>query len=117
MLTFTAPETGEEGEEVAWVGRAKLFTYSGDGKDKSWQERGVGPFKLNVSKEEPKKARFILRADGTHRLILNAAVTKTLRFGDAQGNEPKDGQVVFSTPTSDGSLELHRLRVGYKQSA
>jgi Ran-binding protein 3 len=118
--SVTAVETGEEGEEPHWVGRAKLYAMSGEGNKKGWQERGVGPFKLNITKDSPKKARFVLRADGTHRLLLNAAVTKYLKIGDSEGNSPNDGRLLFNTPTPDGGIEMHLLKVrchlryGYK---
>ena len=94
-----------------WTGRAKLFTIVGDGSKRSWAERGVGPFKLNITKEDPKKARFILRADGTHRLLLNAAVTKTMKFGTSEGNKPTDGKLLFTAPNADGTMETHTVRV------
>ena len=109
---FVATETGEEHEVTAWVGRAKLYTMDGEGSERGWKERGVGNIKLNVTKEEPKKARFVLRADGTHRLILNAAVTKTLVFGgDSEGAKPKEGRLLFNSPDADGNLEMHLLKV------
>ncbi|OSS47666.1 hypothetical protein B5807_07315 [Epicoccum nigrum] len=112
-LSSTIPtETGEEHEVTAWVGRAKLYTMDGEGKERGWKERGVGNIKLNVTKEEPKKARFVLRADGTHRLILNAAVTKTLVFGaDSEGAKPKDGRLLFNSPDADGNLDMHLLKL------
>lgn len=107
-----ATETGEEHENSAWVGRAKLYTMDGEGKERGWKERGVGNIKLNVTKDEPKKARFVLRADGTHRLILNAAVTKTMVFGaDSEGAKPKDGRLLFNSPNAEGDLEMHLLKV------
>ncbi|KAF2113414.1 hypothetical protein BDV96DRAFT_124237 [Lophiotrema nucula] len=103
-------ETGEEHEDVVWVGRAKLFTL--DREKKQWQERGVGPFKFNITKAEPKKARFIIRADGTHRLLLNAAVTKDMLFGDPAGKVPTDGKASFSAPAADGrGVDMHILRM------
>ena len=107
----TAVETGEEGEDAYWSGRAKLYTLAGEGSKKGWQERGVGPFKVNITKDAPVKARFVLRADGTHRLILNAALTKSLKFGDVDGKQPKDGRLLFNSPTPDGTIESHLLRV------
>jgi Ran-binding protein 3 len=104
-------ETGEEGESSEWTGRAKLYALSGEGSSRSWQERGVGPFKLNVTNDEPRRARFVLRADGTHRLLLNVAVTPNMMFGDKDGNRPKDGRLLFSSPTADGTLEAHILKV------
>lgn len=97
---------------MAWTGRAKLYTMEGEGKERAWKERGVGNIKLNVTKESPKKARFVLRADGTHRLILNAAVTKTMVFGqDSEGSKPKDGRLLFNSPNAEGTLEMHLLKV------
>lgn len=111
---IVAHETGEEGETTVWTGRAKLYIMTGEGTAKAWKERGVGNFKFNVTDEEPKKARFVLRADGTHRLLLNAAVTKQLVFGgDTSGEKPKEGRLVFNSPTSEGELELHLLKVRY----
>jgi hypothetical protein len=108
----TAHETGEEGETTVWTGRAKLYTMTGEGTTKAWKERGVGTFKFNISDEEPKKARFVLRADGTHRLLLNAAVTKQLVFGgDSGGEKPKEGRLLFNSPTANGELEMHLLKV------
>jgi Ran-binding protein 3 len=112
--TIAAQETGEEGEETKWQGRAKLYTMVTEGSTKGWKERGVGTFKFNVTVDEPKKARFVLRADGTHRLLLNAAVTQQLVFGgDSSGGKPKDGRLLFNTPTPDGELEMHLLRVSH----
>ncbi|KAJ4337524.1 hypothetical protein N0V87_004671 [Didymella glomerata] len=112
-LSSAAPtETGEEHEDMEWTGRAKLYTMEGEGKERAWKERGVGNIKLNVTKEEPKKARFVLRADGTHRLILNAAITKTMVFGqDSEGSKPKDGRLLFNSPNAEGTLEMHLLKL------
>jgi len=107
-----AHETGEEGEETIWAGRAKLYNMSGEGSNRGWKERGVGTFKFNITVDEPKKARFVLRAEGTHRLLLNAAVTKSLVFGgDAQGDKPKDNRLLFNSPNLEGELEMHLLKV------
>jgi Ran-binding protein 3 len=109
---FTAHETGEEGENTVWTGRAKLYAMAGETGSRAWKERGAGTFKFNVTVDEPKKARFVLRADGTHRLLLNAAVTKQLLFGgDAKGEKPKDGRLLFNALNADGELEMHLLRV------
>ncbi|KAF2684322.1 hypothetical protein K458DRAFT_431296 [Lentithecium fluviatile CBS 122367] len=105
------PETGEENEDTVWTGRAKLYTLAGETGKKSWQERGVGSIKLNVTREEPIKARFVLRADGTHRLLLNAAITASIRFGNPEGNKPEDGKLLFAAPTTSGEVESHLLKL------
>lgn len=113
LATTGPPETGEENEDAQWTGRAKLYAFvssdgTRDGK-KSWQERGKGPLKLNVTRDEPKKGRFVLRADGTHRLLLNVAIMKSMIIGDAEGNGPKDGRLVFAAPTASGEVETLML--------
>lgn len=107
------PETGEENENVTWTGHVKLYTLAGEAGKKAWQERGTGTLKVNVTRESPKKARFVLRADATHRLLLNVAIVKSLRFGDVEGKEPKDGKVLFTAPTASGEVESHLLRVSF----
>ncbi|KAF2847021.1 hypothetical protein T440DRAFT_215747 [Plenodomus tracheiphilus IPT5] len=112
LLSQQPHETGEEGESTVWVGRAKLYTMAGEASNRAWQERGSGNFKFNITDEEPRKARFVLRADGTHRLLLNAAVTKKMIFGgNAQGEKPKDTRLLFNSSTPDGELEMHLLKL------
>jgi len=112
LLSQQPHETGEEGEETIWTGRAKLYTMAGEGSNRGWKERGVGTFKLNITIDEPKKARFVLRAEGTHRLLLNAAVTSNMVFGgDAQGEKPKDTRLLFNSPNLEGELEMHLLKL------
>ncbi|KAG9191974.1 hypothetical protein G6011_10708 [Alternaria panax] len=112
LLSQQSHETGEEGEETIWTGRAKLYNMAGEGSNRGWKERGVGMFKLNITVDEPKKARFVLRAEGTHRLLLNAAVTSNMVFGgDAQGEKPKDTRLLFNSPNLEGELEMHLLKL------
>ena len=107
---------------------------------KEWKERGLGTLRLNVEMHgdgvettegegkgetdlegggaaEPAtkpRARLLMRADGSHRVILNTAVKKELRFGDVEGKEPR-GQYVYFMGTVDeggaGKLELLQLKV------
>jgi len=105
------PETGEENENAYWTGRGKLYTLGDKDGRKEWVERGVGPLKVNKTKDTPTRARFVLRADGTHRLLLNAAITSNMRIGDVSGKEPKDGKLLFATPTATGEVESHILKV------
>lgn len=107
--------TGEEAEDTLWTGRAKLYSFENEAK--SWKERGIGTLKLNATKDSPRKARFVLRADGTHRLILNNAVQKQYLYGDAKGGRPTSGQLLFTGP-KDNSTELQTQMLKMKpQSA
>jgi len=43
-----------------------------------------------------RKARFILRADGSHRVVLNTPFTKNMVFGgDASGERPTGSVLLF----------------------
>ncbi|KAL1917299.1 uncharacterized protein VTP21DRAFT_4955 [Calcarisporiella thermophila] len=63
--------TGEEDEEMLHQLRAKLYAMD---DERQWKERGVGNLRINVSKENPKAARLVMRADGVLRVILNVAI-------------------------------------------
>jgi Ran-binding protein 3 len=103
-------ETGEEDEDSLWTGRAKLYNWETEGK--SWKERGIGTLKLNATKGSPRKARFVLRADGTHRLILNNAVQKGYNYGDANGERPTSGHLYFTGPKENSSeLQTQLLKM------
>jgi len=63
-------ETGEEGETTHATAGGKLFCF--DSKEKAWKEKGSGVAKVNSNKDG--KARLIMRADVTHRVLLNAQI-------------------------------------------
>lgn len=107
-------ETGEEDEETEYSCRAKLYNYTAleDGK-KEWRERGLGVLRLNVNWSDGKpKARFLMRADGSHRVVLNTPVKKEINFGAVSGGAPQSGLMLFMG-TIDGktSLEMLQLKV------
>ncbi|MCJ1307890.1 hypothetical protein MMC25_001538 [Agyrium rufum] len=111
-------ETGEEGENTIIQVRGKLFQWV----DTAWAERGIGPFKLNITrpkpastegekegKEETEKpkiiARFLMRAQLTHRVILNSPIFENMLVTDA-GN----GKFRFSGMV-DGKIVPYLLRI------
>ena len=120
-------ETGEEHETIEFSCRAKLYNFvtSSDRPDKKeWKERGAGVLKLNVSnspvvadgeEKDPAasllKARLVMRADGSHRLILNTPVKKEIKFGSVAGDAPQGGLVYFMGSVGDGGLQLLLLKV------
>lgn len=95
-------ETGEEGETTRFTCRAKLYAFHKDPKgDAAWKERGTGTLKLNTAeadgKPSVKKARLILRVDGTHNLVLNTPIFKEFQFNGVNSEKPKDGRILFTT--------------------
>lgn len=85
--------------------------------EKKWAERGVGTFKLNVTRKYSDEendndnskahARFIMRTLATHKVILNAPIFKEMSVGD---KEPTGKSITFSVPV-EGKLVPHTLRV------
>lgn len=112
-------ETGEENEKTEYSCRAKLYNFSAvaDGK-KEWRERGLGVLRLNVKQgndgeEDSKpKARFLMRAEGSHRVVLNTPIKKEIKFGAPNGGPPT-GNYIYFMGTIDNSegLELLQLKV------
>ncbi|KAJ9669826.1 hypothetical protein H2201_000212 [Coniosporium apollinis] len=116
-------ETGEENERILFSCRAKLYNFvntSEDSDKKEWKERGTGTLRLNVQEpppeedqdgEKPRKARFVMRADGSHRVVLNTPVKKELKVGDFKGNKPTGQFVMFWGSHSGAKLELMQLKM------
>lgn len=86
-------ETGEESESTEYRTRVKLYITV----DKQWKERGVGELKINVRSTADDKvtARFLMRADGVHRIVLNSPLTKQVEIKDPAGGPPKGKHVIF----------------------
>nr|POE87859.1 brefeldin a resistance protein [Quercus suber] len=123
-------ETGEEDEMTEYSCRAKLYNFAAiaNGK-KEWRERGLGVLRLNVSKgfkpgadegankaETKTQARFLMRADGSHRVVLNTPIKKEIKFGAPTGGAPQGGYMYFmgTIDKGDGApsgLELLQLKV------
>lgn len=96
---------------------------------KEWKERGLGTLRLNIKRPRPDtpdlengesqaedndklRARLVMRADGSHRVILNTPILKQLKFGTVNGDAPQGG-IIFFLGSIDGTpkLELMQLKV------
>jgi Ran-binding protein 3 len=118
--------TGEEEERTEFNNRAKLYYFGLVDGVKQWRERGSGVLRLNVKKpsaDEPDaqpQARLLMRADGSHRVVLNTIVKKELKFGDPQGGPPQGGSLLFMgtipgvEEDNTGKLELLQIRVRHR---
>ena len=110
-------DTGEEGEESKFSSsRAKLYGWEG----KAWKERGAGVFKFNVSTfdssdtaNQQRRARFIMRAHQTYRILLNTPVFKQMMIGDPvkKGEEPNAKSLSIAVITDDGKPIPYLIRV------
>jgi Ran-binding protein 3 len=110
-----AVSTGEEGEDTVFSARAKLFAFTSEEENakKDWHERGGGILKVNVSTVgESTKARLLMRADGSHRVVLNSPIHKDLKFGNVDGEKPTGMTNLFlGTLPGQSQLVSMQLRV------
>ncbi|KAL8760657.1 MAG: hypothetical protein Q9184_003172 [Pyrenodesmia sp. 2 TL-2023] len=101
-------ETGEAGEVPIFTSsRAQLYYYDSGG----WHEKGKGAFKLNVAESDnEKKARFIMRAHQTYRVLLNQPVFKRMQVGGSKGQEPSGKNFSFAV-IDQGRPTPHLLKL------
>lgn len=108
VFTEQSTITGEEDEEILHSVRSKLYAMV----DGAWVERGAGPFKLNaVSGSETNAARLVMRADATHRLLLNAPL-----FSKFSIDQYQDKYVRFAVIEEKGPIS-YMLRVANAPAA
>ncbi|GAA5914230.1 hypothetical protein JCM8208_001527 [Rhodotorula glutinis] len=110
-VVYTKQETvtGEEEERLLHSVRCKLYAMS----EGQWAERGTGNLKLNeTNKDDGKKgARLLMRADATHRLLLNAPLFKAFSIEVHSEKYVRFSVIEGSTPTS------YMLRLGNPAAA
>ncbi|KAF2223900.1 hypothetical protein BDZ85DRAFT_262392 [Elsinoe ampelina] len=133
-------ETGEENERTEYTCRAKLYNFvpsnpADESSKKEWKERGLGTLRLNVQdalsssaadleagegakadddEDKHVRARLVMRADGSHRVILNTPIKKELRFGSVKGEAPVGGYIYFMG-SIDGRPKLELLQLKIRQ--
>ena len=103
-------KTGEEGEEVLFSHRAKLYRFVAE--DKQWKDRGVGDIKLLKNKESG-RMRVLMRRDQVKKLCANHQITEDMRL---QPNAGSDRSWVWSTLAdfSEQECRAEQLAVRFK---
>jgi E3 SUMO-protein ligase RanBP2 len=112
-------KTGEENEDVVFEHRAKLLRY--DASVKEWKERGIGPMKVLVDKQDPSKARLLMRREQIFKLCCNQLISPDLKFSklpksetalswagpDFSENEMKTETLAIRFKTAELTQEFH----------
>ncbi|KPV78508.1 uncharacterized protein RHOBADRAFT_50967 [Rhodotorula graminis WP1] len=110
-VVYTKQETvtGEEEERLLHSVRCKLYAMN----EGQWAERGTGNLKLNETNKDDgnKGARLLMRADATHRLLLNAPLFKAFSIEVHSEKYVRFSVIEGSTPTS------YMLRLGNPAAA
>ena len=109
-LPEVAVTTGEEGEEMMFCHRAKLFRF--DGTLKQWKERGVGDIKI-LRNSSSNKCRILMRRDQILKVCCNHYITTDMNL------KPKAGSTkswIWYTPSdfADEVPKPEKLAVRFK---
>ena len=76
--------TGEEGEEVLFKYRAKLYVFNSETKEV--KERGVGDLKI-LFNPETKAHRVVMRREQVHKLCANFRISNGMSISDKTGSK------------------------------
>ena len=69
--------TGEEGQEVLFCDRCKLFRYDSD--TSQWKERGVGDIKILLNPSS-KRQRILMRREHVFKICANHVITSEMQL-------------------------------------
>ncbi|KAF2864491.1 hypothetical protein K470DRAFT_261363 [Piedraia hortae CBS 480.64] len=137
LYAFVKPDTEQQKQEstnggkAEWrergVGTLRLnMTYPPEEEDKVDDAKEEGEKdpteeKQSETEEKPSQenqpskttARFVLRADGSHRLVLNTPIKKELMYGTPSGGKPQGGSffLMGTLDASTGKLEMLQLKM------
>ncbi|KAK4528305.1 hypothetical protein GAYE_SCF54G6242 [Galdieria yellowstonensis] len=99
--------TGEEEEETLLRIRGKLYSL----EDKQWKEKGVGQLRVNV-RQEDSRGRFVMRAEGNLRVLLNFPIHSEFRIEKAS-----EKSLRFCAPGESGKPQSFLFRAFSKEDA
>ncbi|GJQ14172.1 hypothetical protein GpartN1_g5963.t1 [Galdieria partita] len=100
--------TGEEEEESLFRIRGKLYAL----EDKQWKEKGVGQLRFNVRREDESRGRFVMRAEGNLRVLLNFPI-----YSEFQIDRASEKSVRFCAPGEEGKPQSFLFRAFSKEDA
>ncbi|XP_013778960.1 E3 SUMO-protein ligase RanBP2-like isoform X2 [Limulus polyphemus] len=101
-------KTGEEGEEVLYSQRAKLYMFV----QGEWKERGIGDVKLLLN-SSTNQIRLLMRRDQVLKVCLNHNVTSDIKF-----NKKDDRSWTWgATDFSEGEPNPARFAIRFKSEA
>ncbi|XP_033637920.1 E3 SUMO-protein ligase RanBP2-like [Asterias rubens] len=101
--------TGEEGEEVRFSHRAKLFRYNKESAQ--WKERGLGDIKV-LYNPDTKKYRIVMRREQVLKVCANHFVTPDLKLQPMAGSTKS--LVWMAMDASEDEVQMEQLAVKFK---
>ncbi|XP_071799083.1 uncharacterized protein [Asterias amurensis] len=101
--------TGEEGEEVRFSHRAKLFRYHKESAQ--WKECGIGDIKV-LFNPDTKKYRIVMRREQVLKVCANHFVTPELKLQPMAGSTKSWVWMAMDAP--EGEVHIEQLAVRFK---
>ncbi|ODV97425.1 hypothetical protein PACTADRAFT_32891 [Pachysolen tannophilus NRRL Y-2460] len=103
---ITDKTTGEENEVPLYTKRSKLLLFQPQDTTNPYQAKGLGELKL-LQDKVTKKSRFLIRSDGSFRILLNTSVLKNFKY-EKLG---KGNMIKVPVINEDKSLETYVVQV------
>ena len=100
-------KTGEEGLEVVFKERAKLFRWNDD----QWKQRGIGECKI-LKDPETGKGRLLLRRDQVHKLACNHFIQPEMNLIPMKADAKSVTWVAMDN--ADGEAQLEKFAIKFK---
>lgn len=101
-------ETGLDNDHTIFKVRCQVYRFESpsEGQPKKYRPCGVGELKVNLTtKDEVTRARMVLHAEKTHRLVLNAPIFDKMEY--AVQNEKF---IRFFSMNLEATMMIHMLR-------
>lgn len=105
-------KTGEEDEIIAFEHRSKLLRY--DTVNKEWKERGLGNIKILVRKDDPNKARLLMRREQVLKLACNQRLLKDQVFKKMPNSET--ALTWYAQDYAENELKNEMFAIRFKSS-
>jgi E3 SUMO-protein ligase RanBP2 len=108
LVTVT---TGEEGQEIVFKHRAKVYRFDPD--TKQWKERGVGDIKI-LKQPETFKYRVLLRRDQIHKIACNHLIQADIELKPLSNSETAWCWYAMDFTEDEVNGKLEHLAVRFK---
>ncbi|TGZ82601.1 hypothetical protein EX30DRAFT_347892 [Ascodesmis nigricans] len=100
-LNTSIPDKADENDSYGLAPAPPALESSSQDKDEETST-------ITTTEKRKMQARFILRADGTHAVVLNTRIYDGMKFGELNGNEPSGNTAQFLT--ADGGMWLFKAK-------
>ncbi|XP_065211269.1 ranBP2-like and GRIP domain-containing protein 4 isoform X2 [Planococcus citri] len=100
-------KTGEEGEQVVYENRVKLFRFV----DKEWKERGIGTYKL-LKNPDTGRVRALMRREMVHKVCANHLLSEKNELTPMKSSDR--AWIYCAADYADGEMKFEQFCIKFK---